>query len=101
MQRNNLSVQARTTVGQCLPDDWELKVDDFRTFVHNEISQHNLTPNDVINMDEVPMMFDIPATRSSWCNDSGDFDDRTREDVAYSRSSLCRCWREVKAIGDF
>ena len=63
MRRNNLSVRARTTVGQRLPEDWEQKVDDFRTFVHNEIIQHNLTPNDVINMDEVPMMFDIPATR--------------------------------------
>lgn len=64
MRRNNLSMRARTTVGQRLPDDWEKKLDDFREFVHKEISQHDLSPDDVINMDEVPMVFDIPPTRS-------------------------------------
>uniref|UniRef100_K7FGE7 DDE-1 domain-containing protein n=1 Tax=Pelodiscus sinensis TaxID=13735 RepID=K7FGE7_PELSI len=60
----NLSVHERTSVGQCLPDEWEKKMDDFKTFLHKEINQLGLKPNNVINMDEVPMSFDIPATHS-------------------------------------
>uniref|UniRef100_K7FYY8 DDE-1 domain-containing protein n=1 Tax=Pelodiscus sinensis TaxID=13735 RepID=K7FYY8_PELSI len=60
----NLSVRERTSVGQWLPDEWEKKMDDFKDFVHKEINQLGLKPNVVINMDEVPMSFDIPATQS-------------------------------------
>ena len=77
MRQNNLSIRAWTSVGQRLLEDWETKLEDFRTFVHKEITDHSLPPNDVINMDEVPMVFDIPPTRSvaevgvktkSYCN---------------------------------
>jgi len=64
MKRKQLSVRVRTTVGQRLPDDWEEKMSSFRDFVANEITARNLSPDDVINMDEVPMSFDIPPTRS-------------------------------------
>ena len=63
MRRNKLSVRARTTAGQRLPDEWEKKMEDFQTFVHKEINDHGLHPRNIINMDEVPMAFDIPATR--------------------------------------
>uniref|UniRef100_K7F994 HTH CENPB-type domain-containing protein n=1 Tax=Pelodiscus sinensis TaxID=13735 RepID=K7F994_PELSI len=62
MRRNNLSIQAWTSVGQRLPDEWKKKKDDFKDFVHKEINTLELKPNDVINMDEEPMSFNIPIT---------------------------------------
>uniref|UniRef100_K7G812 HTH CENPB-type domain-containing protein n=1 Tax=Pelodiscus sinensis TaxID=13735 RepID=K7G812_PELSI len=59
MWRNNLSVHAQTSAGQWLPDEWEKKMDDFKTF-----DELGLQPSNVINMDVVPMSFDIPATWS-------------------------------------
>uniref|UniRef100_K7G1K5 DDE-1 domain-containing protein n=1 Tax=Pelodiscus sinensis TaxID=13735 RepID=K7G1K5_PELSI len=47
-----------------LPDEWEKKMDDFKYFVHKEINQLGLKPNNIINMDEVPMSFNRPTTRS-------------------------------------
>lgn len=64
MKRNSLSVRARTTVGQQLPENWEERMANFREFVGKAIEESGLTPGDVINMDEVPMSFDIPATRT-------------------------------------
>lgn len=64
MKRNNLAVRIRKTVGQKLPPDWEQKLHDFHSFVQNEIVQLKLKYCDIINMDEVPMSFDIPASRS-------------------------------------
>lgn len=64
MKRNNLSVRARTTVGQHLPDNWEQKIQDFQEFVLREVDKLKLSPESIINMDEVPLSFDIPATRS-------------------------------------
>lgn len=64
MKRNQLSVRARTTVGEKLPNDWETKVSDYQEFVKKDIDNQNLTPSNVYNMDEAPMSFDIPATRT-------------------------------------
>uniref|UniRef100_K7GDI2 HTH CENPB-type domain-containing protein n=1 Tax=Pelodiscus sinensis TaxID=13735 RepID=K7GDI2_PELSI len=64
MRRNNLSVRALTSAGQRLPNEWEKKMHYFKIFVHKEIQQLGLKPNNIFNMDEVPMSFDIPATRS-------------------------------------
>jgi len=64
MKRNQLSIRTRTTVGQRLPENWEKKMDDFREFVAREIQKLDLPHSAIINMDEVPMCFDIPATRS-------------------------------------
>src|SRR6218665_3225199 len=64
MKRNNLAIRARTTVGQKLPDDWENKLVVFHIFVLNEETELKLSDEDIINMDEVPMSFNIPASRS-------------------------------------
>lgn len=64
MKRNQLSVRTRTTVGQRLSDNWEQKLRDFQEFASKEVAALNLSPASIINMDEVPMTFDIPATRT-------------------------------------
>lgn len=64
MKRNKLSVRTRTTVGQQLPDNWEELLNNFNHFVDKEIQEHNISPKDIINMDEIPMSFDIPPTRT-------------------------------------
>ena len=64
MKRNNLSVRARTTVGQPLPDDWEQKTLDFRHFVLRRKLELKVTADNDFNMDEVPMTFDSPNART-------------------------------------
>lgn len=64
MKRHKLVIRARTTVGQKLPEGWEGKVRDFHEFVHRIITTNTFSPCKVGNMDEVPMSFDIPNTRT-------------------------------------
>lgn len=64
MQRNRLSIRARTTVSQKLPADFQAKIDSFHEFVDKQVTEHNVTPDHIINMDEVPHTFDIPMGRS-------------------------------------
>jgi len=64
MHRNRLSVRARTTVGQKLPDDWEEKVVNFREFVLRRKEELGIQADRVFNMDEVPMSFDAPHSRT-------------------------------------
>lgn len=64
MKRKKLSVRARTTVGQKLPDDWEIKRSDFLKFTHEQIKENKFSTDQVINMDEVPLTFDCPPSRT-------------------------------------
>ncbi|GFS70291.1 pogo transposable element with KRAB domain [Trichonephila clavipes] len=64
MKRNNLVVRSRSTIGQKLPDDWGKKSDDFLTFCKQIIVENNFTEDLIFNMDEVPLSFDIPPTRT-------------------------------------
>ncbi|GFT18144.1 pogo transposable element with KRAB domain [Trichonephila clavipes] len=64
MKRNNLVVRSCSTVGQKLPDDWGKKSDDFLTFCKQIIVENNFTEDLIFNMDEVPLSFDIPPTRT-------------------------------------
>ena len=47
---------------QSLPADSQEKMDAFRLFVMDAIHEHGVTRNHIINMDEVPLTFDIPIT---------------------------------------
>ncbi|KAG8229125.1 hypothetical protein J437_LFUL009714 [Ladona fulva] len=62
MRRNNLSVRSSTSVGQKLPSDWEAKVAKFRLYLKKNLCgvdfQH------FGNMDEVPVSFNMPASRT-------------------------------------
>ena len=64
MRRNRLSVRARTTVGQKLPDDWEEKIVNFHEFVSRSKEELGIQADRVFNMDEVPMSFDAPYSRT-------------------------------------
>ncbi|GFU30538.1 pogo transposable element with KRAB domain [Trichonephila clavipes] len=64
MKRNNLVVRSHSTVGQKLPDDWGKKSDDFLTFCRQIIVENNFTEDLIFNMEEVPLSFDIPPTRT-------------------------------------
>lgn len=64
MKRNHLSIRARTTMAQKLPPDFMAKINDFHEFVEKIVEQHSITPDHIINMDETPLSFDIPTTRT-------------------------------------
>ncbi|GFV50434.1 hypothetical protein TNCV_626771 [Trichonephila clavipes] len=55
---------SRSAVGQKLPDDWEKQSDDFLTFCKQIIVENNFTEDLIFSMDEVPLSFDIPPTRT-------------------------------------
>ena len=62
MRRKNLFIRARTTLCQ-LPADYQEKVENFHKFVETKIQGNSIGPDD-INMDEVPLTFDLPLTRT-------------------------------------
>ena len=59
-QREN----SRAVVGQKLPDDWEEKVANFHQFVLQRKEELGIQGDHVFNMDEVPMSFDAPFSRT-------------------------------------
>ena len=64
MRRKGLSIRARTTVCQQLPPDYEEKVTNFHKFTQTKIAENSIGPDEIINMDEVPLTFDLPLTRT-------------------------------------
>ena len=64
MRRNRLSVHSRTTVGQKLPENWEEKVTNFHQFVSRRKEELAIQADRIFNMDEVPMSFDAPYSRT-------------------------------------
>lgn len=64
MRRKALSIRARTTMCQKLPDDFGEKVEKFQEFVKKEVEKSNIIDSHIVNMDEVPLTFDIPMSKS-------------------------------------
>ena len=64
MRRKGLSIRVRTNLCQQLPPDYEENVSNFRKFTDAKIEEHSIGPHDIINMDEVPLTFDLPLTRT-------------------------------------
>jgi transposase-like protein len=64
MKRKNLSIRQRTTLSQQLPADSEEKITAFRQFVIEQTAKHSIKSDNIINMDEVPLTFDIPMGRT-------------------------------------
>ena len=57
-------IRARTTVCQKLPPNFQAQIDSFRAFIEKQVNTHNVLPDHIVNMDEVPLTFDIPMNRS-------------------------------------
>lgn len=64
MRRKGLSIRARTTVCQQLPPDYQEKITNFGEFTQRKIEEYSIGPDQIINMDEVPLTFDLPLTRT-------------------------------------
>ncbi|KAF4804496.1 pogo transposable element with KRAB domain-like protein [Turdus rufiventris] len=64
MKRRQLSIRTRTTVSQRLLVDYEEKVATFRSYCKSKIAENNIQAKHIINMDEVPLTFDMPLTRT-------------------------------------
>lgn len=64
MKRKGLSIRAQTTLCQQLPPDYEEQVANFRKFIQTKIEKNSIEPDNIINMDEVPLTFDLPLTRT-------------------------------------
>ncbi|OOY49140.1 hypothetical protein BOV97_13080 [Solemya velum gill symbiont] len=63
-RRFGLSTRQRTSIGQKLPDDSEEKLMSFHKFVLSLRRQHEYPLSDIFNMDETPLRFDMPETRT-------------------------------------
>ena len=62
--RRGLSVRTKTTLCQQLPPDCKEKLTNFWNFKQEKIAKNFIGPQDVINMDEVPLTFDLPLNRT-------------------------------------
>jgi len=59
MKRNRLSIRAVTFIGQQLPKDWNEKLENFKVFINEKKTDINI--QDIGNIDEVPMTFNMPG----------------------------------------
>ena len=64
MKRNYLSIRCKTTLSQRRPSDFEEKASTFRQFCLMKIEEKNIDHNCIVNMDEVPVPFDMPPNRT-------------------------------------
>ena len=59
-----ISMRAKTTLAQRLPADMEEKVVEFHRFVLRSRQRCRYESSHILNMDETPMQFELPATRT-------------------------------------
>ena len=60
MKRNGLSLRQKTTLAQCLPDDYEEKIVQFHRFIIDLRKKHGYPLHLIANMDETPLTFNMP-----------------------------------------
>ena len=63
-RRHSVSLRAKTTLAQRLPDDMEEKVVQFHRFVIVARQRVGYPMSRIFNMDETPMRFELPSSRS-------------------------------------
>ena len=64
MRWKGLSLRTKTTLCQQLPADFQVKLTEFRKFTNGIILEHAIGGDNIVNMGEVPMTFDIPLTKT-------------------------------------
>ena len=70
MRRHGLAIRQKTKIAQKLPEDLEEKLNAFHRFVINLRKENNFELSQIGNMDETPMCFDLPSTRTIDCKGS-------------------------------
>ena len=63
-RRHSMSFRAKTTLAQRLPEDMEEKIRQFHRFVIAARQRAGYPLSRIYNMDETPMRFQLPSTRS-------------------------------------
>ena len=63
-RRHSVSFRAKTTLAQRLPDDMEEKVVQFHRFIIAARQRIGYPLSRIYNMDETPMRFELPSTRT-------------------------------------
>ena len=70
-------MRSKTTLAQRVPDDMEDKVVEFHRFMLRARQHCGYESSQILNMDETPMRFELPATRTlefiHWKPNSVDF----------------------------
>ena len=64
MRRHGLALRQKTKIAQKLPRDLKEKIHLFHTFIISLRKQNNFELSQIGNMDETPMTFDLPASRT-------------------------------------
>ena len=64
MNRYELCLRQWTKIAQNLPKELEEKVISFHKFIIKQRPQHKFELNNIGNMDETPMTFDMPGNRT-------------------------------------
>ena len=74
-RRHAISMRSKTTLAQRLPADMEDKVVEFHRFVLRARQRCGYESSQILNVDETPMRFELPATRTRvhWKPNSADF----------------------------
>ena len=63
-RHHSISMRAKTSLAQCLPADMEDKVIEFHRFVLRSSQHWGYNLSRILNMDKMPMQFELPATRT-------------------------------------
>ena len=64
MHRHNLTIRQQTKICQKLLADLDDKITSFQRFVIKLRQTYNYPLNQIGNMDETPMFFDLPSNRT-------------------------------------
>lgn len=64
MIRHGISMRSKTTLAQRMPQDMEDKIVSFHRFIIRLRRRHNYDLHNIFSMDETPMKFELPATRT-------------------------------------
>jgi len=64
MRINGLSTHTKTTIAQKLPCEYERKIIEFHKYVINMRKKLRFEIGQLGNMDEVPLMFDVPSNKT-------------------------------------
>lgn len=79
------------------PPDYKEKVANFQQFIETMIAENAIGPDNIINMDEVPLTFDLPLTRTvdKTGAPSIGHNHQTRENTFHLCIGLHRIWKKL------